>query len=194
MQEYNGIYVIENFLNTEEVDLLVSQFGPDLKSIHDVAPYTETALGFANSTEAKKLSYTHTIRPLTGNKEKDKAILMVTDIYKRLRTTMENCYQKDLSLVQFVFNRMHVKAQNKMHIDDATGMYPELEYSGMIYLNNCDDDFYGGEIVFPNQGLTLITKKGMLVFFKGDEEHPHGVNPITQGYRDNIITFFQSHK
>jgi predicted 2-oxoglutarate/Fe(II)-dependent dioxygenase YbiX len=105
---------------------------------------------------------------------------------------MELYYQKELGLVQFILNRMHAGAENTVHIDNATGMYPELEYSAMIYLNDCGKDFQGGELNFPNQNIELKTKKGMLVFFKGDEKTPHGVNPVSQGYRDNFISFFKS--
>jgi hypothetical protein len=46
--------------------------------------------------------------------------------------------------------------------------------------------------VFPKQDLSIQQKKGMLVFFKGDEHAPHGVNKVLSGYRDNLISFFVS--
>jgi predicted 2-oxoglutarate/Fe(II)-dependent dioxygenase YbiX len=186
------VQVIDNFLTNEEVHFLLTQLSPLLRSIDHVVAHTETCLGFANSTEASKWNYNNPIIPLTDSTEINQASLMLTTIYKKLKTELETFYQKDLGLVQFIFNRMHPGAKNTVHIDNATGMYPELEYSALIYLNDCAQDFMGGEIIFPNQNIQLETKKGMLVFFRGDENTPHGVNAVLQGHRDNFITFFKS--
>lgn len=103
---------------------------------------------------------------------------------------MESFYNKTFFPIQCVLNRIFPGGQNPTHVDDATGMYNELEYSGLLYLGDHGKDFTGGEIVFPLQELTIKQEKGMLVFFKGDKNAPHGVNKVESGYRDNIITFF----
>lgn len=103
---------------------------------------------------------------------------------------MESFYNETFIPIQYVFNRILPGGENPTHVDDATGMYSELEYSGIIYLGDHGKDFTGGEIVFPLQDLTVQQTKGMLVFFKGDYKAPHGVNKVLTGHRDNIISFF----
>lgn len=188
------IYIIENFLNGQEVDLIVSEMEPLLKGSPDpdISRYTKSALGFPNTETARAFNDIDTFLPLTNNQKTNEALLLLQNIYLRLRSTMESQFNIKLGLVQFIFNRMYIGSQNSLHVDDATGMYPELEYSGLIYLSNAGQDFMGGDIVFPKQDLRITTTKGMLVFFKGDVEHPHAVEEVLSGYRDNIITFFEA--
>lgn len=186
------VYIKENFLTDNEVDILIKAFGPQLKSIAHVVPFTETALGFQDSKAASQWTFDKPITAFTDNQDYNNNINLLTSVYKRIKAELEQSYQKELGLVQFILNRMYPGAKNHVHIDNATGMYPELEYSAMVYLNDCGKDFQGGQLNFPNQNMELQTKKGMLVFFKGDEETPHGVNQVTQGHRDNFISFFKS--
>jgi hypothetical protein len=74
--------------------------------------------------------------------------------------------------------------------NDGSGREDELEYSALLYLSDYGTDFTGGEIIFPKQNLTIYPTKGMLVFFRGDLEHPHEVNTIISGNRYAIVTFF----
>lgn len=184
------VQIREHFLAPEEVELLITELPSFLQDIHHVIKYTEAAFGFPSSAEAALFTKNDTMQPLTGNPEKDRALKLLTDILFRIRTELENHYQKDLSPVQYIYNRILPGGENPTHVDSETGMYSELEYSALVYLGDHGTDFTGGEIVFPKQGLTVQQKKGMLVFFKGDENAPHGVNKVVSGHRDNLITFF----
>jgi predicted 2-oxoglutarate/Fe(II)-dependent dioxygenase YbiX len=186
------IEIRNNFLTNKEVDFLIEILAPKLQSISHVVAHTETALGFKDSVQAAQWTYSNPIVPFTDNPEHNKAVNFLTTIYKKMKTELETFYLKELGLVQFILNRMHTGAENSIHVDNATGMYPELEYSAMIYLNDCGVDFKGGELNFPKQGKEIKTTKGMLVFFKGDDDVPHGVNKVTSGHRDNFISFFKS--
>lgn len=55
--------------------------------------------------------------------------------------------------------------------------------SALIYLN---DDYEGGEIVFPKQNLTIKPKSGMLIAFPGNPMYPHSVNPCYGNLRYTI--------
>lgn len=58
--------------------------------------------------------------------------------------------------------------------------------SGMIYLN---DDFEGGELYFPDWGISLKPKAGMFVSFPGSKYYVHGVKPVTAGKRFVLSTW-----
>ena len=59
---------------------------------------------------------------------------------------------------------------------------------GCVYYLN--DDYEGGEIYFPNQNIKLKPKPNTLVFFPGTLEYLHGVNPITNGIRYTLTSFW----
>lgn len=57
----------------------------------------------------------------------------------------------------------------------------------VFYLN---DNYEGGEIYFPNQNIEIKPKPNTLVFFPGTLEYLHGVNPITNGIRYTLTSFW----
>ena len=189
------VQIRENFLTLEEVELLTSELSPFLKDTPpEIVKYTQSAFGLNGSEEGLYLKANHLFSSLTGNEKTDKAIKLFTEVLFRIKNEMESFYNIELVPIQCVLNRILAGGENPTHVDDQTGMYSELEYSGLIYLGNYGEQFFGGEIVFPLQDLKIEQKKGMLVFFKGDEKAPHGVNKVISGYRDNIITFFTNLK
>lgn len=65
-------------------------------------------------------------------------------------------------------------------------------YSTVVYLN---DDYEGGEIYFPNQGVTIKPKAGSMVLFpSGGHEYFHGVEPIKHGNRYTIAMWHTMHE
>lgn len=69
---------------------------------------------------------------------------------------------------------------------DAHDNYDFLIYATVIYLND-SSDYIGGEIYFPNQGLSYSPKKGDAVIFPcGGHEYVHGVTEILDGRRYTI--------
>jgi Rps23 Pro-64 3,4-dihydroxylase Tpa1-like proline 4-hydroxylase len=71
------------------------------------------------------------------------------------------------------------------HADNANpdgsphGM-PWRAYASVIYLN---DEYEGGDIYFPRLSARIQPDKGLLLGFRGDFSHEHGVEEITQGVR-----------
>jgi hypothetical protein len=82
------------------------------------------------------------------------------------------------------------------HTDAYGGVdgYTDAYYSALLYLT---DDYEGGEIWFyddnsgtPESGTAYKPTKGTLVYFKGDENHPHEVKDVISGERSNLILFY----
>lgn len=62
-----------------------------------------------------------------------------------------------------------------------------VDYGSVIYLN---DDYEGGEIYFPDQGIDFKPKAGTVVFFPSNNMFIHGVKEITNGNRYTCPQFW----
>lgn len=58
------------------------------------------------------------------------------------------------------------------------------DYSSLVYLN---DDYDGGEIVFPEYDLAIKPKPGEVVTFPTNAMYLHAVNQVKSGTRYNIV-------
>ena len=65
------------------------------------------------------------------------------------------------------------------HCDTYDGNM-DLAFSMILYLN---DDYEGGEISFPNHGVSMKPDAGSLVIFPSQEPYLHQVHHITSGER-----------
>ncbi|WOJ96953.1 2OG-Fe(II) oxygenase [Congregibacter brevis] len=62
----------------------------------------------------------------------------------------------------------------------------DRDLSLLFYL---DDDYEGGEIVFPNFNFRIRPQAGTLLMFPSDCRYLHGVLPVTQGVRHTIVSW-----
>ena len=152
--------------------------------------------GYETSAEADQLSAENPLADLTGNPEEDASILKATQGVLDVKGEMEKFFGIELSLANCNYAAMLEGASNPLHADssqlDGTPYHDdeEIEYSGLIYLNDSGVDYEGGDIVFPLQDVRISPKSGTVVFFKGDQYHPHGVEPVISGERRTMVLFF----
>lgn len=62
----------------------------------------------------------------------------------------------------------------------------DRDISVVLYLN---DDFEGGEFVFPDLHMKLSPKAGLLLCFPSSHHYRHGVLPVTKGERFAMATW-----
>jgi hypothetical protein len=182
------IYIIDNFILEKEADAISRTLQPLLQASHD--PLIKCTLGFPTQEKAASMNLENLVIPATGNLELDNISLFITKTGLAIRDLVSKTYNKKLKIIQLTFNQMLEGSSNHLHIDDATGMYSELGYAALLYINEYDKDYTGGQISFPKQNILIGPKKGTLVFFKGDEDKPHEVKKVLSGKRENIIMFF----
>lgn len=60
----------------------------------------------------------------------------------------------------------------------------ERDLSMVFYLN---DDFEGGDFIFPDLKVRVRPEPGMLVCFPSNHHYKHGVEPVTRGKRYSIV-------
>ena len=64
----------------------------------------------------------------------------------------------------------------------------DRDLSVVCFLN---DDFEGGELVFPELDLTIKPRAGTAVCFPSDHHFIHGVNPVRAGCRFTAVTWMR---
>lgn len=72
------------------------------------------------------------------------------------------------------------------------------DFTGITAVGCLNDEYEGGELIFPRQKISYRLKKGDVIIFPGGLTHPHYVEPVTNGFRDVIVgqsmTLVQDHK
>jgi hypothetical protein len=89
--------------------------------------------------------------------------------------------------VMDIGNIRRLKNGEFMHLHKDTGSYDNrkpIVFGVAIYLN---DDFTGGELVYPELNLTVNPRPRSMVIHKA--EYLHEVLPVTSGSRYSITTF-----
>lgn len=60
----------------------------------------------------------------------------------------------------------------------------DRDISIVLYLN---DDFEGGDFIFPDHKIRVRPEPGMMVCFPSNHHYKHGVEPVTKGKRYSIV-------
>ena len=64
---------------------------------------------------------------------------------------------------------------------------PQRDYTGIAYLN---DDFMGGELVFPELDIVIAPRPSLLVGFPSNHECVHAVPKVLSGKRNSLPLWF----
>jgi predicted 2-oxoglutarate/Fe(II)-dependent dioxygenase YbiX len=64
----------------------------------------------------------------------------------------------------------------------------DRDLSMVFYLN---DDFEGGDFIFPDLKIRIRPEPGMLICFPSNRHYKHGVQPVTKGKRYSIVCWAQ---
>lgn len=73
------------------------------------------------------------------------------------------------------------------HPDGSPHPTPFRDFAAVLYLN---EEFEGGEIFFPLQGIRLRPTTGMLIGFRGTAAGPHGVTAVRKGERFTMPSWY----
>ena len=71
-----------------------------------------------------------------------------------------------------------VHADNEIYQNGNWERSNGKEVTILVFLN---DDYVGGEIIFPNQDVAIKAKKGTMIMFPSNHEYIYGMQPILQG-------------
>lgn len=181
----DNIVEIENFLTQEEIETL-NDFGRnntvwDLTETH----YNEngTVIYDSNVWADRVASF------LTLEKIDKNLVKMIYGMIDRLQVEVEKFFNVEVeatgpAVVRWpVGTRQEPHADKELHEGPDAGLpndFPWYDIASIFYLN---DDYEGGELYFPVQGLEFKPKVGAVYFFPGDMHYVHGVRPVQSGCR-----------
>jgi predicted 2-oxoglutarate/Fe(II)-dependent dioxygenase YbiX len=170
--------IIDNFINDKDLDLLIESFND---APFDCAPNNANLFSYQIPRD-----YIH--RAITDM------------INEKLTRTLEEHYKRKIS--QYTSGSVTRYKEGQyigLHADWAPeDVYVQtldkkrVDISSVTYLN---EDFTGGELIFCdnkdlyiNKLMTLVPKKGMVIFF--DSLKSHYTNPIITGFKYSYTNFY----
>lgn len=122
-----------------------------------------------------------------------------TDIEKAISDAVATVHDIDPSTVVKIgyhTQKWEPGAFARLHSDNTdehgkSGAFTRSRYAAFLYLN---EDFEGGTLEFPGQGISIKPKVGMLAVFDGGFNNMHEVSLITSGVRYTIGSFWDDRK
>lgn len=76
---------------------------------------------------------------------------------------------------------------NDTHNYDGTPAFVDCKLSTVLYLYN---NFEGGNLEFPEHGISITPNQGSLYMFDGGPQNEHQVTEITDGIRYTLVSFW----
>jgi hypothetical protein len=181
----DNIVTLESFMTDEELEFLdnfarnntiwdytESHYNEDGVCIYD-ASYWEDRVATTNSL----------------NKSDPKVLEVIEGMQQRLKLEVDKFLEVDAlptppALVRWLPGQyQNPHADKELHEGENRGKpndFPYYDIAGLFYLN---DDYEGGELYFPNQGIKFKPKRGAAYFFPGDMNYIHGVTEVLSGIR-----------
>jgi len=179
-----GFLFVQNFLTPEVCDRLVAECealpgikqgvaagGDDLSTVHSDVRISETVDIHKLKTDVFDLvrrAYAETVAPNYG---------VEIEWFERpeiLRYRVGGEYKP------------HSDAENWFADERKWKRVIDRDISILIYLN---EGFVGGEIAFPNFGMQLQPKRGLLIAFPSDARYLHTARPLISGVRYALVSW-----
>jgi hypothetical protein len=156
-----NVYVVDNFLSNEEHQVLSN---------------------FVNNPD--QVSWIK--EPWTTERTREDSIpedtlKLLKKIFETARSKCMNYYDIEVSdafLSQYLLTKWSSGSKMQPHVDTDAQKHQHIVC--MYYIN---DDYEGGEIIFPDYNLSIKPKSNSLIMFPGNENYIHGVLEVSRGFR-----------
>lgn len=90
-------------------------------------------------------------------------------------------------IMRWVPGNLQQPHADKQLNDGSPNAFPDYDLNSIIYYN---DDYVGGDLYYPQHGITVRPKPGMAVIHPGDINYLHGVTPVVSGNRFTTPSFY----
>lgn len=190
-----SVQVINNYISKNEAIAIIDVMRPYLQK--SVRP----GMSESNFEDPSSILYEiYSGRSIFKDNDRHEAGLIFTKTINRIAKDISDFYDVHAVPLNPIFAEVSSGGQNGLHCDsvhldgtpwdDQNDELESLEFSALVYLNTSGEDYFGGEINFPKQKITVTPEVGKLVFFRGDIDHPHEVFEVTEGSRYALVLFF----
>lgn len=165
--ENNVVKVIDNFI-TDEQCLTIKEY---------MDSQTDPNYWILNNT-----------RQMIVNAEAQEIKPIIEEIINKVKNVVGN---DDIFLSEYMLSRYNPGFAMSVHTDIEDGR-EHYFISAVVYLNN---DFTGGDIVFPAVNFRHSPKMGQIALFDSDGDNTyHGVETVTSGIRYAMPLWFTNNK
>jgi 2OG-Fe(II) oxygenase superfamily len=181
----DNIVALENFMTEEEITALDSFIRQNQNWDYTETHYNDDGVVIYDSDYWKDRVATYdTIRKTT-----DEVPKIIEGMVARLKIEVDKYFQVDAiptspAMVRWLPGQLQMPhADKELHEEPNRGVpndFPYYDIAGLFYIN---DDYEGGELYFPLQGIQFKPKRGAAYFFPGDMNYIHGVTEIKSGIR-----------
>jgi len=192
-----SVQVIDSYISDYDARMIIDGFSPHLVASGRIgmaeAQYADPVKAINNIYEGK---------PIIDNEESLEAAALFTETVNKIAKEISEFYNVEAVPASSIFAEVSQGGKNGLHCDsvmidgtpwpDNDDTLDGLEFSALLYLNTSGVDYEGGQIVFPNQKITITPEVGKLIFFRGDIDHPHEVSEVTAGTRYALVLFYGS--
>ncbi len=186
-----NIVAVDDFMTEEEL-VYLNNFARK-NTAWDV---TETHFNEDGTVIYDSSYWDHRVATTPILKEADpKVVELISAMQDRLKKKVDKFFSVDAhptspAIVRWLpGQRQQPHADKELHEGEGRGKpndFPYYDIAGLFYIN---DDYEGGELYFPNQGIQFKPKAGSAYFFPGDMNYIHGVTEIKSGIR-YVCPFF----
>jgi len=179
------IVELENFMTEQEINFLEKA----AKSI-TIWDYTETRYNDDGTIIYDSTYWKDRVATRHSLDLNDPSIVpVIQTLVLRLKDKVEDFYNVKImptseTIVKWLPGQLQKPhADKELHTGPDAGKpndFPYYDLASLFYLN---DDYEGGELYFPNQGIQFKPKRGAAYFFPGDKNFIHGVRKVKSGVR-----------
>ena len=192
----DNIVTLENFMTEEEIVALDTFIRKnehwDVTETH----YNDDGTVIYDSDYWKDRVATYDTIRKTSNEIPE----IIEGMVARLKIEVDKYLQVDAvptspAMVRWLPGQLQMPhADKELHEEPNRGIpndFPYYDIAGLFYIN---DDYEGGELYFPIQGIQFKPKRGAAYFFPGDMNYIHGVTRIESGIRYTCPFFWTIRK
>jgi hypothetical protein len=187
------IVELENFMTQEEIDFL--EKAAKSLTIWDV---TQSHINENGTVVYDSDFWKDRVATTPSLNKNDPAIApVIAGLFEKLKPIVEDFYKVKVkptgtTIVRWLPGQFQMPhADKELHEGPDAGEpndFPHYDLSSLFYLN---DDYEGGELYFPKQGVKFKPKKGAAYFFPGDMQYIHGVTEVKGGIRYTCPFFWE---
>jgi hypothetical protein len=181
----DNIVELKNFL-TEEEKVKLTNFALNNK----IWDYTEDTYNENGTIIYDANIWKDRVATEDSLNESDPSVLItINSMIERLKVEVDKFFNVNARATGPAIVRWPIGARQEPHADKElhegpdAGMpnaFPWYDIASIFYFN---DNYIGGELYFPLQGIEFKPKAGSAYFFPGDMNYIHGVRPVQSGNR-----------
>ena len=146
-------------------------------------------------SQLEKLENRNTLWYSISEEERNNLEVAISQMYARYCVPKYHCEFKNYEPAQFLGYPVggHYIEHNDAETFDR-GEWRKIADRDVSFLFYLNSEFGGGELEFPELGLTIKPKKGMMIAFPSYKDFAHKVHPVTWGHRYSLVSWVATQK